>query len=97
MIVRIATFLRLVDDDGKLNIADLAFMIILTKIAFSSSIDWASMVVLATTCLNSMHQRHVDAKDDPKLIEMVQHQTEAISSIQMKIAPIITSIGSKLS
>jgi hypothetical protein len=95
VIKKIASFLRLLDEDGKLNIADLAFMIILTKVALSSNIDWPSMVVLMTTCLNSMHQRHVDAKDDPALLELIQHQTNSIREIQEKVNPILDSLRGK--
>lgn len=97
MILKIAVFLRLIDDDGKLNIADLAFIIILLKISFSNTLDWPSIVVLATTCLNSAHQRSVNASDDPQLIQLVQDQATQLKSIQDKIVPIISAIGSKLS
>jgi len=98
MINKIAVFLRLIDDDGKLNIADLAFIIILIKIAFSGNMDWPSIVVLATTCLNSAHQRSVSAaSDDPAMIQMVQDQTNSIKALQDKVLPVIDAVRSKLS
>ena len=97
MIQKVAYFLRLIDDDNRINLADLAFVVLLVKITFSGSMDWASVVVLMTTCLNSAHQRHIESKDNSEMESMIKEQAASIKDMQAKITPILDTLRSKIS
>ncbi len=83
MIQKIAYFLHLIDDDNRLNLEDIAFCVILGKIAFSSQVDWTALVTLAVCCLNTIHKRSVD--NAPVISEAIQNQTDAIKNVVDKV------------
>lgn len=89
---KVCYFLRIVDEEPRLDLSDLAFMIILVKIIIAVQVDWPSMVTLAIAALNSMHNKSLDAKAN---INEVQEMTAKISAIEEKLSPIIDAIKGK--
>jgi hypothetical protein len=92
MLQKIALFLHIIDSDNTLNLADIAFMVVLIKIIAATNVDWPSMVTLMTVALNMMHQRHVNAGDTSALQTSIQNQTETLKVIQEKVSPILDAI-----
>lgn len=86
---KICYFLRIIDEEPRLDLSDLAFMIILGKIILATQVDWASMVTLAIAALNAMHNRQLDATAN---ISAVQDMTSKISNIEQQLSPIIDKI-----
>jgi len=86
---KVCYFLRIVDEEPRLDLSDLAFMIILGKIIWSTQVDWPSMVTLAISALNMAHNRQLDASAN---INQVQDMTSKISDIEQKLSPIIDKI-----
>jgi hypothetical protein len=86
---KVCYFLRIIDEEPRLDLSDLAFMIILGKIIYAHEVDWPSMVTLAIAALNSMHNRQLDAKAN---INEVQEMTQKISDIEQKLTPVIDKI-----
>lgn len=97
MIQKVAYFLHLIDDDTRLNLEDIAFCVILIKIACSSNTDWSAMVTLAVVCLNLMHKRHVDATVDTSALQQsIQDQADSLNSFKDKISPVLDAVKGKL-
>jgi hypothetical protein len=93
VIKEVGRFLHIIDDDGQLDLTDLAFIAIIVKIMCSSTLDFPAVVTLATVCINKMHRRQVDstsslADDSSQVKEMSQQ----IADLQTKISPIIDQI-----
>lgn len=86
---KICYFLRIVDEEPRLDLSDLAFMIILVKIITAVQVDWASMVTLAIAALNAMHNRQLDASAN---ISQVQDMTSKIADIEQKLSPVIDKL-----
>ena len=78
---KIGYFLCLVDQ-GQLNLPDIAFLIILGKIIFATTVDWASLATLAIAVLNSMHSRQTVATTD------ITNMTNQIQSLQNTVTQI---------
>lgn len=97
MLKRVARFLHIVDNKGQLDITDLAFICIIVKIMMSTNLDWPSVIVLATACMNKMQRRHSDAKEAPEMKKMIEEQSNQIKEIKDKVEPIIQVIKDKLS
>lgn len=95
-IKKIATFLHILDIDDTLNLADIAFMVVMIKIIIASSVDWPSMVTLMTVALNMMHQRHVNAGDTSSLQQAISGQTETIKTIVEKVSPVINAVEGQM-
>lgn len=97
MIKKIAYFLRLLDEDDRLNLEDIAFCVILSKIAFSSTVDWTALVTLAVCCLNTIHKRHTDAVlDTTSLQQSIQDQADSLTALKDKISPILEAVKGKI-
>lgn len=78
---KIGYFLCLVDQ-GQLNLPDIAFLIILGKIIFATTVDWASLATLAIAVLNSMHSRQTVATTD------ITNMTAQIQNLQNTVTQI---------
>lgn len=79
---KIGYFLCLVDG-GQLNLPDIAFMIILGKIIFATSVDWASLATLAIAVLNSMHSRQTVATTDiTNMTSQIQNLENTVTQIK---------------
>jgi len=78
---KIGYFLCVVDE-GQLNLPDIAFLIILGKIIFATTVDWASLATLAIAVLNSMHSRQTVATTD------ITNMTTQIQNLQTTVAQI---------
>lgn len=78
---KIGYFLCLVDQ-GQLNLPDLAFIIIIGKVIFAPTVDWASLATLAIAVLNAMHSRQTVASTD------ITNMTTQIQSLQSTVAQI---------
>lgn len=97
MIQKIAYFLHLIDDDSRLNLEDIAFCVILGKIAFSSNVDWAALVTLAVCCLNMMHKRHVDATLNTSTLQAaIQTEATSVQNLTAQVTPIINAVEEHL-
>lgn len=82
---KIGYFLCLVDD-GQLNLPDIAFIIILGKILVSPSVDWAALVTLAISVLNSMHNRQtVTTASIQDMTAKLQKVESIVDSLKAKI------------
>lgn len=57
MFKKIAYFLCLIDQTPRIDLANIAFIIILVKIVFAQAVDWISLCAFAATILNSAHAR----------------------------------------
>lgn len=88
-IKKITDFLHITDEDG-LDLTDLAFICIVIKIMSSTNLDWPSIMVLATLCVNKMHKRQQDSSISD--LAQVQQQAQQIKDIEAKIAPVIAKI-----
>lgn len=86
---KIGSFLHILDEDDRLNLSDIAFMIIMAKIIASPTLDFPSVVTLAITILNKMQKRHVENMDDS---EQVKDMTKQISDLKDKVTSIIGSV-----
>jgi hypothetical protein len=92
MLRKIAYFLCLIDDTPQLSLSNIAFLVILGKIIVTPSVDWTALVTLAITCLNVMHDRHVNTTSNSD----VQTLTDQLSDLQNKISPILDKVKSVL-
>jgi hypothetical protein len=88
MLRKIAYFLCLIDDTPQLSLSNIAFLVILGKIIVTPSVDWTALVTLAITCLNVMHDRHVNTTSNSD----VQTLTDQLSDLQNKISPILDKV-----
>jgi hypothetical protein len=73
---KIAYFLCITTDEPRLNLPDVAFIIILVKILMASSLDWQALVVFAVAILNSMHSRQTVATSD------ISEMTDKLTKLQ---------------
>ena len=81
-IYKIGYFLCLVDE-GQLNLPDIAFLIILGKIIFATTVDWASLATLAIAVLNSMHSRQTVATTDiTNMTTQIQNLESTVTQIK---------------
>lgn len=79
---KILYFLCIVDS-GQLNLPDIAFMIILGKIIFATTVDWASLATLAIAVLNSMHSRQTVATADiTNMTQQIQNLENTVTQVK---------------
>lgn len=93
--LNIGKFLHILDDDDRLDLSDIAFMIIMAKIIVAPVLDFPSVITLATVILNKMHKRQSDTssdEDQAQVTKMIQDQTSQLKDLQDKIAPIIEKV-----
>lgn len=95
-IKKIAYFLHIVDDENQLDLTDLAFICIVIKVMISSNLDWPSVMVLATTCINKMHRRQ-QSTTVPQDIQQVKQEAQQLKDVQAKVEPIIEKIKENFS
>jgi hypothetical protein len=82
---KIGYFLCLVDN-GQLNLPDIAFIVILGKIIFATSVDWASLATLAIAVLNSMHSRQtVTTSDISTMTKQLQNLETTVGKLKAQI------------
>lgn len=90
MIKRIAYFLHLIDRDNRLNLADIAFCVIMVKVAYAPQIDWTALVTLAVVCLNMIHKRKTNASVDINgLQSAIQQQSDTLKGIADKVSGVL--------
>jgi hypothetical protein len=85
---KIAYFLQLIDDEPRISLSNIAFLVILGKIIVSPQVDWTALVTLAITCMNVMHDRHTSANQAPD----VQELANKMQKIEDKISPVLDKI-----
>lgn len=73
MFKRILKFFNLVDRSGDLSISNIAVIVLITKIAFAATLDWATAATLLMALLNYSHKRH----ESNKAIKDAQKDLEA--------------------
>jgi len=89
-LLKFGKFLHIIDDDNRLNLSDIAFMIIMGKIAFSQVLDFPSVVTLATVLINKMHKRQQgNSMED---MAQVKEQVVQVQDVLNKITPIIDKV-----
>lgn len=79
-------FLCITTDEPRLNLPDVAFIIILVKILMAVSLDWQALVVFAVAILNSMHSRQTVATAD--ISEMTNKLTQlqtVVDTLKVKL------------
>ena len=82
---KIGYFLCLLQGD-QINLPDLAFIIILGKILFSSNVDWSALCVFGATVLNSIHARQVvNSSDVSNMTTQLQNLENVVDQIKAKI------------
>lgn len=60
-LLKLGKFLHIIDDDDRLNLSDIAFIVIMTKIALAPALDFPSVITLATVLINKMHKRQQES------------------------------------
>jgi hypothetical protein len=73
---KVLYFLCITTDEPRLNLPDVAFIIILVKILMAASLDWQALVVFAVAILNSMHSRQTVATSD------ISEMTDKLTQLQ---------------
>lgn len=82
---KIGYFLCIVQD-GQLNLPDISFIIILGKIIFAPSVDWAALATLAIAVLNSMHSRQTVATSDiTEMTNKIQNLQNTVSQLKVQL------------
>lgn len=61
--IKLLSFLNLLDDSGNLSITNIALIAFFTKILFSPQLDGASVVAMVSLLANYMHKRSVISQD----------------------------------
>lgn len=70
-------------DGGQLNLPDIAFLIILGKIIFATTVDWPSLATLCIAVLNSMHSRQTVATADiTNMTSQIQNLENTVTQIK---------------
>lgn len=67
--------LKLLNDEGTLDLTSIGVMVILVKIALAQTLDWATASTLLLALLSYAHKRHLKHKADAT-------QTEANGQLQ---------------
>lgn len=84
-LINLGKFLHLVDDDNRLNLSDIAFIIIMTKIAIAPVLDFPSVITLATVLINKMHKRqqeNISISDISEVRETVKKVSPVVDKIK---------------
>ena len=85
-IKQIAYFLCLIDDTPQVDLANIAFIIILIKIILAQTVDWVSLCAFAATILNAMHSRGIVANSDiTDMTSKLQNLENTVTDIKAKI------------
>lgn len=84
---KLLKFLQLTDKAGDLSISNIAVIVVITKIAITSTFDWATSATLLMALLNYSHKRHAtnkavrDEQLDQKEAEVVKQVSELVSRV----------------
>lgn len=90
LIKKISDFLHITDEDGRMNLTDVAFIVIMIKIMYSPTLDFPAVVTLATVCINKIHKRsQINLSDDS---EQVKDMAQQISNLKDQVTPIIDKL-----
>lgn len=84
-LLKLGAFCHIIDDDGRLDLTDIAFIVIMIKIALAVTLDWPAVVTLAVTILNKMQKR--SAPDVAQL-------TGQLQDIKTKVETVVKGISS---
>lgn len=83
-LLNLLTFLNLTDYSGRLSITNIAVVILLTKIAYYPTLDWAVVSGLLVTLLSYSHKRYennrIQAAKPSKELEEVSKKLEEVSN-----------------
>jgi len=85
---KIAYFLQLIDDEPRISLSNIAFLVILGKIIVAQHVDWPALVTLSITCLNLMHDR----QSNISTIDDVKELTDKLSNVEN----IVTQLKAKI-
>ena len=88
MLRKIAFFLCLIDETPQISLSNIAFLVILCKIITAQQIDWMSLVTLAITCMNLMHDRQSNISTIPSVEQLtanLQKVSDVIDQVKAKI------------
>jgi hypothetical protein len=72
---KIAYFLQLIDEEPRISLSNIAFLVILGKIIMSAQVDWPALVTLSITCLNLMHDRQSNLSTLPSVQDLTDKMT----------------------
>jgi len=86
IIRKIGYFLCIIDETPQLNLADVAFIIILGKIIVATTVDWASLATLAIAVLNQMHNRQtVTSPDIMNMTKQIENLQNTVTSLKAQL------------
>lgn len=78
-LLKAGKFAHIIDDDDRLDLTDIAFIVIMIKVAFAASLDWPAVVTLATVCINKMQKRSIpDVAQTVGQIQEIKDKVEAV-------------------
>lgn len=88
MFRQIAYFLCFIDEEPRISLSNIAFIVILGKIIFAAQVDWTALVTLSLACLNLAHERQTTAAITPDITNL----TNQLINIEQKLSPIIDKL-----
>lgn len=74
-LAQVLAFFNLTDRAGKLSITNVAVIVLITKIAMASTLDWAVVAGLLVTLLNYGHKRIETNKSVASIKETIEKIT----------------------
>lgn len=80
----VLAFFRLLDAEGQLSLTNIAFMVILGKIATAPTLDWASLAALLVAIGNYSFTRYTKAKKTSSQKSAVEELSEKLQELSTK-------------
>lgn len=86
LLIRIANFLRLIDETGNLSITNIAVMIVVVKMALCVTCSMADFAALLTVLVSYHFKRYINTQKPLKLPEKDLEELKGqINSIKLKL------------
>lgn len=88
MLRRIFYFLQIIDEEPRISLSNIAFLVILGKILVAQNVDWTALVTLSITCLNLMHDRQSNISTIPSVQDLttkLQNLENVVDQVKAKI------------
>ncbi len=74
--------MHFVDSDNRLDLSDIAIIIIMVKIAMAPVLDFPSVITLATVLINKMHKRQQENISDSDMLKAREKVLPVIDKIK---------------
>ena len=88
MLRKIAYFLQLIDEEPRIILSNIAFLVILGKIIVAQQVDWTALITLSITCLNMCHERQTNVSPSQSVSEL----TDKLKRLEDKVMPIVDKL-----